>query len=190
MRGIVLMGAKTEISWTDHTFNPWAGCVKISPACDHCYAESDTKRYGFAKWGKDEPRRRTSAAYWKHLEKWNRAAMDAGERRRVFIGAWCDIMEFNQQLDEIRADLWPRIEMLTNLDLLLLTKRPQNFRRKLPVQWLTSPRPNVWGMTTVESAEYMWRIDQLRDTPFAIRGLSVEPLLGPLGRINLSGIHW
>jgi protein gp37 len=184
------MGELTGISWTHHTFNPWAGCVKVSPACDRCYAEIDTRRRGFVGWGKDAPRRRTSAGYWNQLERWDRSAAAAGERRRVFIGSWCDVMEHNPQLDPIREELWPRLDALAHLDLLLLTKRPQNFRRKLPPAWLQSPRPHVWGMTTVESAKYLWRVDQLRDTPFAIRGLSIEPLLGPLGRINLAGIHW
>lgn len=184
------MGETTEISWTDHTFNPWAGCVKVSPACDHCYAEIETKRYGFTKWGKDEPRRRTSPAYWRNLDKWNAAARKEGIRKRVFIGSWCDVMEDNPQLTDIRYDLIVHLEDCPDLDMLLLTKRPQNFRRFLPESWLRNPLPNVWGMTTVESTEYRWRIDALRDTPFAVRGLSMEPLIGPVGDLDLRGIHW
>jgi protein gp37 len=184
------MGETTEISWTDHTFNPWAGCTKVSPECDNCYAEKDTNRRGFVKWGKDATRRRTSEWYWNQLGKWNRAAQSEGIRRRVFIGSWCDIMEDNSQLAPIRADLYPRIETCESLDLLLLTKRPQNFRRFFPLSWIDSPLPNVWGMTTVGTADYRWRIDALRETPFAIRGLSMEPLLGPIGDLDLRGIHW
>lgn len=184
------MGITTGISWTHHTFNPWAGCTKVSPACDRCYAEIETKRYGFVTWGKDGPRRRTSAKYWDQLERWNTAARIAKERRRVFIASWADVMEENRQLDPIREELWPRLEPLESLDLLLLTKRPQNFKRYLPRDWQRFPRINVWGMTTVESKEYLWRADALRETPFVVRGLSIEPLLGPLGTLNLSGIHW
>lgn len=184
------MGATSGISWTDATFNPWAGCTKVSPACDHCYAEIDTKRRGYVQWGKDAPRRRTSVGYWNQLEKWNIDALAYGTRRRVFIGSWCDIMEENPQLTAMRADLWPRLERCVFLDKLLLTKRPQNFRRFLPRHWIEGPLPSVWGMTTVESSEYRWRIDALRDTPFAVRGLSMEPLLGPVGNLDLRGIHW
>lgn len=184
------MGQTTEISWTDHTFNPWAGCVKVSPECDNCYAETETNRYGYAKWGKDVPRRRTAPSYWDQLEKWNRSAQIAGVRRRVFIGSWCDIMEENPQLTPIRCDLWPRLERTPHLDKLLLTKRPQNFHRFLPRHWIENPLPDVWGMTTVGLASSKWRIDALRDTPFAVRGLSMEPLLGPMGTLDLRGIHW
>lgn len=184
------MGEITGIGWTDHTFNPWAGCTKVSPECDHCYAEADTAFHKYVEWGKDAPRRRTSPAYWKQLEKWDRAALRDGVRRRVFIGSWCDIMEDNRQVAPIRADLFPKLECTPALDKLLLTKRPQNFRRFLPRHWLERPLPDVWGMTTVGLAEYSWRIDALRDTPFAVRGLSCEPLLGPLPHLDLRGIHW
>lgn len=184
------MGETTEISWAHATFNPWAGCTKVSPACDNCYAEKDTHRRQFVDWGKDAVRRRTTIGYWNQLEKWNRTAQKDGIRRRVFIGSWCDIMEENPQLTSIRADLWPRLERCEYLDLMLLTKRPQNFRRFLPRHWIDNPLPNVWGMTTVESSEYNWRIDALRNTPFAVRGLSMEPLLGPPKGLDLRGINW
>ena len=178
------MGETTEISWAHHTFNPWAGCTKVSPACDNCYAEKDTHRRKFVDWGKDATRRRTSESYWNQLEKWNRAAEKAGERRRVFIGSWCDIMEDRAELQPIREELYPRIESAKWLDVLLLTKRPQNFRRFLPKAWLDHPLPNVWGMATVESQDFLWRAEALVQTPFHIRGLSVEPMLGPVVLTN------
>lgn len=184
------MAEDTEISWAHSTFNPWGGCVKVSPECDNCYAEKDTHRHKYVEWGKDAVRRRTSVAYWNQLEKWDLAVRINGERRRVFIGSWCDIMEQNPQLTPIRADLWPRLEKCESLDLMLLTKRPQNFRRFLPRHWIENPLPNVWGMTSVGIESTRWRIDALRETPLAVRGLSCEPLLGPLPNLNLSGIHW
>ncbi len=184
------MAEETEISWCDATFNPWAGCTKVSPACDNCYAEIDTHRRQFVEWGKDAVRRRTSPGYWNQLEKWNRAAQKEARNRRVFIGSWCDIMEENPQLAPIRADLFPRLEACGSLDKLLLTKRPQNYRRFLPRHWLDRPLPSVWGMTTVESPEFNWRIDALRDTPFAVRGLSMEPLLAAPRNLDLRGIDW
>lgn len=99
-------------------------------------------------------------------------------------------MEENPQLTPIRADLWPRLDACRFLDKLLLTKRPQNFRRFLPRHWIDNPSPTVWGMATVESPEYNWRIDALRDTPFAVRGLSMEPLLSAPKNLDLRGIHW
>jgi protein gp37 len=87
------MSEVTEISWSDSTFNPWAGCTKVSPACDNCYAEKDTAFHKYVVWGKDAPRRRTSVGYWNQLEKWNRTAAMEPRNRRVFIGSWCDIME-------------------------------------------------------------------------------------------------
>lgn len=83
------MTAQTKIEWCDSTFNPWTGCTKISPACDHCYAESWSKRAGpkVGKWGPGAPRVRTSAANWKLPLKWNSApfaeCMDCGWRGDV-----------------------------------------------------------------------------------------------------------
>lgn len=174
------MAENSEISWTHATFNPWIGCVAVSPACDNCYAEGESKRRGWAKWGKDEPRHFTSDSYWKAPLKWNRQAKESGERMRVFCGSLCDVMEHNDSLIRQRRKLFDLIETTPNLDWLMLTKRPQNFRRFLPGDWIINPMPNVWGMTTVESDAYRWRIEALGDTPFAVRGLSCEPLLGDL----------
>src|SRR5581483_7405074 len=102
-------------------------------------------------------------------------------------GSLCDVMEDRDGLQEIREDLYSLIRSTPNLDWLLLTKRPQNFRRFLPNEWLATPVPNVWGMTTVESEDYLWRVGELRKTPFVVRGLSIEPLLGHI-KLDLTGI--
>ena len=65
------MSDQTNIEWADSTFNPWMGCTKVSPACDYCYAERDTRRFGRVEWGAGKPRVRTSAANWKLPERWN-----------------------------------------------------------------------------------------------------------------------
>lgn len=174
--------AESKIEWTDYTFNPWLGCVKVSPACDNCYAESWAKRSGLVKWGKGETRRVTSDAYWKQLRKWNALAKASGERKKVFCGSLCDVME-DGSMQDVRERLYVEIEACDWLDFLLLTKRPQNFRRFLPNAWLDhihGPQKNAWLMTTVESAEYLWRVKELVNTPATVRGLSVEPLLGPI----------
>lgn len=68
------MGEKTGITWTDHTFNPWWGCVEVSPGCDHCYARTDAKRYGHDVWGKDAGRRFFGDKHWNQPRQWNRQA--------------------------------------------------------------------------------------------------------------------
>ncbi len=133
----------TKIEWCHHTWNAWIGCTKVSPACDHCYAERNAGRFGHAKWGKDETRRITSAAYWRQPLKWDRQAQEAGSRARVFCGSEMDIMERNPQLAAARQDAFPLMEATPNLDWLLLTKRPHEYVKFLPQAWLDVPRPNV-----------------------------------------------
>ena len=141
------MGEQTGISWTDHTFNPWIGCTAVSAACDHCYAETLAKRYGwdFAA------RRRTSENNWRNPRRWNRAAERDGVRRRVFCASLADVFD-NQVPPEWRADLWDLIRACPSLDWQLLTKRPQNIARMLPDDW-GDGWPNVWLGTTAENSE-------------------------------------
>lgn len=182
------MSKDTSISWTDHTFNPWWGCTKVSPACDHCYAESFSKRTGFKIWGKDAKRRFFGDEHWDEPVKWNLAAGKSHEIRRVFCASMADVMEDRADLTEERQRLYDLIERTPNLDWLLLTKRPQNFRRflRMPVA------VNIWAMTTVESPEYLWRIDALKACGAAVLGLSIEPLLAPIPTLgeHLDGIAW
>lgn len=87
------MAEQTNISWTDHTFNPWWGCTRIAPGCDNCYAAVMDKRWGGDYWNKRKPPRRIGVANWRKMLKWNREAETAGVRRRVFCGTmmdWCD----------------------------------------------------------------------------------------------------
>lgn len=190
------MGENSNIEWTDHTFNPWWGCVEVSPACDNCYArqlDARFKRRDETHWGKSAPRLPASEKVWVEPLKWNAAAGREGVRKRVFCASMADVMEDRPYVSypgdvhvpTERMRLYRLIEATPNLDWLLLTKRPQNFRRFLPAEWLERPRPNVWGMTTVESDEYRWRATELLKTPFVVHGLSMEPLLGS---VDLSGI--
>jgi protein gp37 len=185
------MGQNSAIQWTDHTFNPWWGCVKVSPACDHCYAESFAKRTGHAVWGKDAPRRFFGEKHWQEPTRWNRAAEKAGTRARVFCASMADVFEQHPDLDAPRASLWPLIEQTPMLDWLLLTKRPQNIAKMVPSQWLTQPRANVWYGTTVESNGYIWRAEHLANVPAAARFISYEPAIGPLNvHLLPMGIDW
>lgn len=120
------MGINSKIEWTDHTFNPWIGCTKVSPACDHCYAEAmmDT-RYGRVAWGAGEDRSRTSAANWRQPHRWNRIAIADGARPFVFCASLADV--FDNEVDPLwRRDLFVLIETTPALTWLLLTKRIGN----------------------------------------------------------------
>ena len=180
------MGKSTTIAWTDHTFNPWIGCQKVSPGCDHCYAEAQDRRFtGGQHWGPHALRRRTSEANWRQPLAWNRAAERAGTRRRVFCASMADVFD-NQVPPEWRTDLWHLIDATPHLDWLLLTKRPQNIGKMLPVDWGNGWR-NVWlGTTTEDQAEAERRIPHLLSVPAAVHFLSCEPMLGP---VSLSSIY-
>lgn len=175
------------ISWTHFTFNTWWGCVEVSPACDFCYARELANRFGHHVWGKDAPRRFFAEAHWREPEKWNRDAEKRGQRARVFCGSMMDICERRPDTDAERLKLWPLIRRTPWLDWLLLTKRPQEFRHILPPEWLTTPQPNVWLMTTIESAEYWWRWRELSQIKAVVRAISYEPALGPI-RLNRNGL--
>lgn len=178
------MGEKTLIEWADHTFNPWIGCTKVSPACDHCYAEKlATARLGVA-WGPHAERRRTAESTWRQPLAWNRKAERERRRARVFCASLADVFD-NQVATEWRDQLWNLITDTPSLDWLLLTKRPQNIAKMLPHrinnEGYAWPLRNVWLGTTVENqAEAARRIPHLLAAPAAVRFLSCEPLLGPL----------
>lgn len=172
------MAEKTGISWCHHTFNPWWGCVEVSPACDHCYAKREATRFGFDVWGSGAARRIFGNDHWLEPIRWNAHAAKDGVRRRVFCGSMCDVLEGRPDLDDERHHLAYIIEETKHLDWMLLTKRPQ-FAGSFP--WTCSWPANAWLGVTVESNAYRWRIDQLLrvDGPL-IRFISAEPLLGAL----------
>jgi protein gp37 len=187
------MGQQTGIEWTDHTFNPWWGCVRVSPACQHCYAETFAKRTGNAVWGVDAPRRMFGDKHWQEPAKWNRAAAAAGIRRKVFCASMADVFEDRPDLIDPRGRLFGLIEATPMLDWLLLTKRPENIRPMLDrVAGIEgdfaglrnlSYRPNLWLGTSVENQERAdARIPELLACRDLCAGtfLSCEPLLGPL----------
>ena len=175
------MAENTKIEWADHTFSPWTGCTKVSPACDHCYAEGWAKRSGHVKWGSGQPRRRTSDANWRMPLKWNREAERTGVRPRVFCASLADV--FDNAVDpQWREDLFDLIAATPNLDWLLLTKRIGNVGNMLPVPFdFDKHFPNVWlGATVVNQEEADRDIPKLLAVPAAKRFLSMEPLLGPV----------
>lgn len=181
------MAENTKIEWCDATFNPWVGCSKVSPACTNCYAEAWAKRSGLVKWGNDAERRRTSEANWRQPLKWDREAKRDGVRRRVFCASLADVFEDHSTImPRWRADLGRLILDTTNLDWLLLTKRPENIARMLPDFWINFSAPyripaNVRLGVTAENQEmFDNRFDALRRVAAAGYFLSVEPLLGQI----------
>ena len=192
------MGESTGIGWTDHTFNPWMGCQRVSPGCGGakgvggCYAEAlVTGRMGYhaesadprrrlTLWGppSTSTRQRTSAANWKRVVQWDREAKAAGVRRRMFCASLADVFEAHPDLTAIRADLWPLLASCTSLDVQLLTKRPENITAMVPRAWRESWPAHVWIGTTVEDQRRAnERIPHLLKVPAAVRCLSCEPLL-------------
>ncbi|HEY2512934.1 MAG TPA: DUF5131 family protein, partial [Polyangiaceae bacterium] len=118
------MVANSKIQWTDHTFNPWWGCQRVSPGCEHCYAEAFAKRTGHGVWGPTAQRRFFGEAHWKEPLKWNEAAKRSGQRARVFCASMADVFEDRWELEPHRARLAGLIRVTPHLDWLLLTKRP------------------------------------------------------------------
>lgn len=194
------MGKHTEISWTDHTFNPWWGCEKISAACANCYAETWAKRTGRSVWGRQSPRRFFGDNYWNEPLRWNAAAEKAGCRRRVFCASMADVFEDRADLIQPRYRMLKLIRSTPHLDWLLLTKRPENIGRlgiRAPglhardigdtdiadwlFQWsIGTPPENLWLGTTVENQpSAALRIPELLKISAQVHFLSCEPLLGP-----------
>jgi protein gp37 len=188
------MGETTAIAWTDHTFNPWWGCERVSPGCQHCYAEAFAKRTGNAVWGKQADRRFFGDKHWAEPLKWDRQAEAEGRPHLVFCASMADVFEDRPELMPDRARLWDLIAETPHLIWQLLTKRPQNVLDMVPPEWhADTPHDisddiiparwpaNVWIGTTVEDqlrAEE--RIPELLEVPAPFRFLSCEPLLGPV----------
>lgn len=175
------MSDKTTIEWTDSTWNPVTGCTKISPGCMHCYAELFAERWrgipghhfeqGFdlRLW----PERLSLPLIWK-------------KPRTIFVNSMSDLFHENVPLAFIRS-VFSTMEEASWHTFQILTKRSGRLAEIAPkLGW----PPNVWIGVSIESPKYLWRADDLRGVPAAIRFLSLEPLLGSLGRINLSCIDW
>ncbi len=188
------MGENSKIEWTDHTFNPWIGCTKVSPACDGCYAEAMMDlRYGRVKWGGE--RVRTSKANWRKPVAWNKQAEADGTRPRVFCASLADVFD-NQVLPEWREDLFEMIRITPNLTWLLLTKRPQNIiamvratgvfdeggRRALPRNVALGATIEDQQRANINVPHLLHAKEQLHP---AFVFVSCEPLLGPVNMTRM-----
>lgn len=182
------MGEFTEIGWCDHTFNGWIGCAKISRGCRFCYAEllenrwhPDPLRRTATVWGRNAPRRRTSAAYWRQPYAWNRKAANTGVLARTFGFSLGDVFEEHDALPGWRDDLFTVIEETPFLRWMLLTKRIDLVAEMTAARWGTDWPANVWLGTSVEGqAEADTRLPTLLNLAGpAERFVSAEPLLEP-----------
>jgi protein gp37 len=176
------MAENSKIEWCSHTFNPWIGCQHVSAGCDHCYAETQNAfRRWVPEWGPGTDRRRTSEANWKKPLAWAKAARGFNERPRVFCASLADWLD-NMAEERWREDLCNLIEATPELDWLLLTKRPENYRRLAPYPWrIGAPPPNVWlGITAEDQPNYDRRWPIIREIDASVLFVSYEPALGPL----------
>ncbi len=168
-------------AWIDTTWNPVTGCTPISAGCDHCYAKAQAERLralGVAKYrhGFDvtlHPDVLEQPLGWK-------------QPRRIFANSMSDLFHARVPLDFL-ARIWQVMQACPQHVFLVLTKRPERMAR-----WTAEhpAPPHVWLGTSVEDARVLHRVDRLREVRAAIRFLSCEPLIGPLGPIDLTGIAW
>lgn len=177
------MSDGSKIEWTDHTFNPWIGCTRVSPGCDHCYAsaQNDFRKWNPGGWQPGAPRKKTKT--WGEPRKWQRQAKEFfethGRRQRVFCASLADVMD-NQVPTDWRVELWNLIRDCPDLDWQLLTKRPQNIEAMLPRDW-GAGWSHVWLGTTAENqTELERRLLHLKSIRAHLLFLSAEPLLSPL----------
>lgn len=187
----------TAINWCDHTANFWWGCFKVSDGCKNCYAESLSRRYGKDIWGPaSNTQREPKIGIWNDIKKWDKEAKAEGIRRRVFVSSMSDFLEDHPMIAETREQALDVIESLEWLDVLMLTKRPENAPRFLS-RWYDNFPAHVWMGTTVENQEsFTKRVPYLLDVPASVRFLSVEPQLEMIelphnGNILWAGnLHW
>lgn len=173
------MALESAIEWTDATWNPVTGCTKVSPGCKFCYAERLTERFGRQPFNKIvlHPERLLLPLRWRRP-------------RRIFVNSMSDLFhetvpaEFIGKVFDVMAQAPQHVFQV-------LTKRPH---RLLAWQrsrvWPHSIPPYVWLGVSVESSDYLCRVEQLREVNVAIRFISAEPLLGPLKDLNLEGMSW
>lgn len=185
------MAENTKIAWTTHTFNPWIGCTKVGPGCDHCYAEAWDRRFDAdhvaRHWGPGAPRRRTMPQAWSKVRRWQRdlrAAIERGEMPapvRVFCASLADVFD-NEVPQSWREDLWALIAECPDLDWILVTKRVGNVAKMAPVYGFG---PNVIILSTIvnhaEADRDLYKLRALKNNVISHWiGVSYEPALGPV----------
>jgi protein gp37 len=174
------MAENSNIAWTDHTFNPWMGCAKVSQGCKHCYAETLIQnRMGRDLFGSVDKRSRTGKSTWAKVPTWNHVAALERTPRKVFCASLADVFEDAPVPNETRDDVWALIRACPWLDFQLLTKRPENIAAMLPADWGRG-YPNVWLGTSIEDRRVTDRARLLAGIPAFLRFISYEPAIGPV----------
>jgi protein gp37 len=186
--------AASDIEWTEATWNPLAGCKVLSPGCTNCYAMRMAARLqamGMAKYA-GTTRKSGKRHVWTGRVNIDEAALTAPlnwkKPQRIFVNSMSDL--FQDKADKaFISQVWRVMERANWHSFQVLTKRPE---RMLVI--LSKPEfptlPNVWLGTSVESEDYLDRIDLLRRVPARVRFISFEPLLSPIIDPNLTDIHW
>lgn len=188
------MAENSPIEWTDATWNPVAGCSLASAGCTNCYAMRMAARLeamGVAKY-EGLTRKSGGRAKWTGKVRCDETALAVPHRwrksRKVFVNSMSDLFHEDVPVAFIRK-VWATMEETPRHDYQLLTKRPDRMREVLSGAGFAI-LPNVWIGTSVEGPDVVGRIEQLRETPAAIRFISFEPLIGPVTDANLEGIAW
>lgn len=186
--------AETQIEWTDATWNPVAGCTIVSAGCTNCYAMEMARRLQAMDVEKYRglTRRSGKRTIWNGVVREDRSALDIPLRwkkpKKIFVNSMSDL--FHEYVsDEFILRVWDVMRATPHHHYQILTKRPERMGRLLGKK-IPDVLPNVWLGTSIENDEAIGRADHLRAVPAAIRFISFEPLIGPVGKINLAGIHW
>ena len=186
--------AKSQIEWTDATWNPVAGCTILSAGCTNCYAMVMAKRLEAMRVEKYRGLTRASGkrTVWNGIVKEDHMSLDIPHKwkkpRKIFVNSMSDL--FHEQVsDEFILRVWQVMRDTPRHNYQILTKRPDRMAEFIQNN-IGEILPNVWLGTSIENREVLSRIDHLRDIPASIRFISFEPLIGSVGAVDLSGIHW
>ncbi len=175
------MSINSKIEWTDATWNPVTGCDKVSPGCKNCYAATFAERWRGVP---GHPYRQGfDLRLWpERLElpfRWSKPC-------RIFVNSMSDLFHADVPFSFLQA-VFATMRRSPRHTFQILTKRAERLAELAPaIDW----PPNVWMGVSIENDEWVWRADHLRRVPAAVRFLSLEPLLGPLSSLALSGIDW
>jgi protein gp37 len=175
------MAGNSHIEWTDATWNPVTGCSKVSPGCKHCYAERMAKR--LQAMGQPNYANGFEVTLQPHMLE---LPLEWKRPRRVFVNSMSDLFHKDVPLSFIKK-VFSVMRRANWHQYQLLTKRSE---RLLEVSPLLTWEPHIWIGVSVENDDYTSRIDDLRKTGADVKFLSLEPLLGPLRKLNLRGMDW
>jgi protein gp37 len=184
----------TQIEWTDATWNPVVGCSIVSAGCSNCYAMEMARRLdamGIEKY-QGLTRRSDKRITWLGVVREDRASLSIPLQwkrpKKIFVNSMSDL--FHEDVGEhFIKEVWAVMEATPQHYYQILTKRPGRMA-EIVRQCIGRVLPNVWLGTSIENQEVCDRTDALRSVPAVVRFISFEPLIGPVGAINLSDIHW